>query len=69
VKNLSRTEEIDLAAKYNGGHLLARYMYRVSHNRFFLTLCAAASRQNGDYHKERGRRKTPLFLNAPGGAI
>ena len=38
VKNLSYTEEIDLAAKYDGGHLL---------NRFFLTICAAASRQNG----------------------
>ncbi|NLO46849.1 MAG: hypothetical protein GX111_00795 [Clostridiales bacterium] len=38
MKNLSYTEEIDLAAKYDGGHLL---------NRFFLTICAAASRQNG----------------------
>jgi hypothetical protein len=30
---------IDLAAKYDGGHLF---------NQFFLTICAAVSRQNGD---------------------
>jgi hypothetical protein len=46
VKNLSRTEEIDLAAKYDGGHLLPSAK-QVSHNRFFLTICTAASRQNG----------------------
>jgi hypothetical protein len=49
-ENLSRTEAIDLAAKYDGGHLQARYLYRVSHNRFFLTIFAAASRQNGGFY-------------------
>jgi hypothetical protein len=45
VKGFSHTGEIDLAAKYDGGHLLLSAK-QVSHNRFFLTICAAASRQN-----------------------
>ncbi|NLO48466.1 MAG: hypothetical protein GX111_09140 [Clostridiales bacterium] len=48
MKILSRTEEIDLAARYDGGHLLLSAK-QVSLNRFFLTICAAASRQNGGF--------------------
>ncbi|NLO48012.1 MAG: hypothetical protein GX111_06805 [Clostridiales bacterium] len=40
MKNFSRTEEIDLAAKYDGGQI-----------DFFLTICAAALRQNGCFYE------------------